>query len=99
MRRLEQRGAVAFTAMGVAVVVILRGDLANHPVGASVLEDDAPLTRLFGQPKLLHLRAHLVHVPAKKLAVSAIVRPLHPCFPVRDNERAESSFLKPEKFY
>ena len=66
-------------------------------MGASVLEDDAPLTRLFGQPKLLHLRAHLVHVPAKKLAVSAIVRPLHPCFPVRDNERAESSFLKTRK--
>jgi hypothetical protein len=33
----------------------------------------------------------------RKLAVSAVVRPLHPCFPVRDNERAESSFLKTRK--
>ena len=32
----------------------------------TVLEDDAPLARLLGQLKLLHLRAHLVHVPAKK---------------------------------
>ena len=30
------------------------------------LEDDAPLARLLGQNKLLHLRAHLVRVPAKE---------------------------------
>ena len=30
------------------------------------LEDDASLARLFGQPKLLHLRAHLVLVTAKE---------------------------------
>jgi hypothetical protein len=31
-----------------------------------VLEDDAPLARVLGQSKLFHLRAHLVHVPAKE---------------------------------
>ena len=66
MRRLEQRGAVAFTAMGVAVVVILHVVILLITLWGLVLEDDAPLTRLFGQPKLLHLRAHLVHVPAKE---------------------------------
>ena len=30
------------------------------------LEDDAPLARLLGQPKLLHLLAHLVLVTAKE---------------------------------
>src|SRR4051812_19579130 len=43
-------------------------------MGAVLEDDDAPLARLLGQPKLLHLSAHLVHVPARKLAVSAIVR-------------------------
>ena len=57
MRRLVQRGAVAFAAVIFIALVIGMG---------TVLEDDAPLARLFGQPKLLHLRAHLVHVPAQE---------------------------------
>ena len=40
------------------------GDPANHPVGPPFL--DTPLARLLGQPMLLHLRALLAHVPAKK---------------------------------
>ena len=59
MRRLEQRGAVAF-----AVVIFIALVIAVW--GAVLEDDDAPLARLLGQPKLLHLRAHLVHVPAKE---------------------------------
>jgi len=62
MTRLEQRGAPAFAVVIFIALVIVE-------------DDDAPLARLLGQPKLLHLSAHLVHVPAKELAVSAIVRP------------------------
>ena len=64
MRRLEQRGAVAFAAMGVAVVVILH--VVILLIMPSVLEDDAPLTRLFDQPRLLRLLPQLVLVPAKE---------------------------------
>ena len=66
MRRLEQRGAVAFAAMVVAVVVILLITLSGPPFLAA-------LARL--QPKLLHLRADPATSRHRKLAVSAIVRP------------------------
>ena len=56
MRRLEQRGAVAFPS-------------GSHRVGDPGTGDcsrgDAPRARCH-QPKLLHLRADLVLVPAKK---------------------------------
>ena len=58
MTRLEQRGAVAFTVV-IFIALVIRGM-------GTVLEDHAPLARLLGQPKLLHLPAHLVHVPAKE---------------------------------
>ena len=63
MTRLEQRGAVAFTCTGVAVVVIL----LITPFGHLFLADDAELASLpwlLDQPKLLRLLAHLILVPA-----------------------------------
>jgi hypothetical protein len=42
-----------------------RGDTADHRVGMSILENDAPLTRMLDQSELLHLLTHLVLVPAQ----------------------------------
>jgi hypothetical protein len=49
------------------------GDPVNHTVGLCVLENYADV--LFDQPQLLRLLPDLIQVPARKLAVCAIVRP------------------------
>ena len=47
--------------MGIAVAVILLITVWEY-----LFYGDDPLARLLGQLKLLHLRAHFVHVPAKE---------------------------------
>ena len=62
MTRLEQRGAVAFTCMGRRG----GGDPAIHRLGIFVLENHAHvLAWMRFQPKLFHLLADLIFVPAK----------------------------------
>ena len=82
MNRIEQRGC------GIHRCRARRG---------GALENDAPLARLLGQGGSFIFARTSYTSRQRKLAVSAIVRPLHPCFTVRDNERAESSFLKTRK--
>jgi hypothetical protein len=64
MTRLGQRGAVAFTGAAVAAAVILLITLWEY-----LLANDlgrASLARMFDQPKLSRLLAHLVLVPAQQ---------------------------------
>ena len=68
MRRLEQRGAVAFAVVIFIALVIAVWGLFKRT-------DDAPLARLLGQPKLRPFARTSYTSRQRKLAVSAIVRP------------------------
>ena len=50
---------------GLFFCAAINSGVPHKPCGGMCSRDDAPLARLLGQPKLLHLRAHLVHVPGK----------------------------------